>query len=181
VSVRNLVLIAWKWDDSTLVVAVTVSGASPSGRALGAFARGAAQATMPRSLRAGRVSARRGTIPTQGGAHAAHGELRPGHSVPRPAFGGAVLTLLRLRRVARLRRRPELDRASRPLHRAGSWSLRGRKALEPCGIGRVLSILVATRRHRGFTLASPQWRTVEPDSESGGRRFESFRARHLSN
>jgi hypothetical protein len=43
------------------------------------------------------------------------------HSVPRPAFGGAMLTLLRVRRVARLRRRPELDGASRPLHRAGSW------------------------------------------------------------
>jgi hypothetical protein len=43
------------------------------------------------------------------------------HSVPCPAFGGAMLTLLRVRRVARLRRRPELDGASRPLHRAGSW------------------------------------------------------------
>jgi hypothetical protein len=43
------------------------------------------------------------------------------HSVPRPAFGGAMLTLLRVRRAARLRRRPELDGASRPLHRAGSW------------------------------------------------------------
>jgi hypothetical protein len=43
------------------------------------------------------------------------------HSVPRPAFGGAMLTLLRVRRDARLRRRPELDGASRPLHRAGSW------------------------------------------------------------
>jgi hypothetical protein len=43
------------------------------------------------------------------------------HSVPRPAFGGAMLTLLRVRRAARLRRRPELDGASRPLRRAGSW------------------------------------------------------------
>ena len=43
------------------------------------------------------------------------------HSVPRPAFGVAMLTLLRVRREARLRRRPELDGASRPLHRAGSW------------------------------------------------------------
>jgi hypothetical protein len=43
------------------------------------------------------------------------------HSVPRPAFGGAMLTLLRVRRVARLRRRPEFDGASRPLRRAGSW------------------------------------------------------------
>jgi hypothetical protein len=32
-----------------------------------------------------------------------------------------MLTLLRVRRDARLRRRPELDGASRPLHRAGSW------------------------------------------------------------
>ena len=32
-----------------------------------------------------------------------------------------MLTLLRVRRAARLRRRPELDGASRPLHRAGSW------------------------------------------------------------
>jgi hypothetical protein len=46
---------------------------------------------------------------------------RRAHSVPRPAFGGAMLTLLRVRRVARLRRRPELDGASRPLQRAGSW------------------------------------------------------------
>jgi len=46
---------------------------------------------------------------------------RRAHSVPRPAFGGAMLALLRVRRVARLRRRPELDGASRPLRRAGSW------------------------------------------------------------
>ncbi len=46
---------------------------------------------------------------------------RRAHSVPRPAFGGAMLTLLRVRRAARLRRRPELDGASRPLLRAGSW------------------------------------------------------------
>jgi len=32
-----------------------------------------------------------------------------------------MLPLLRVRRAARLRRRPELDGASRPLHRAGSW------------------------------------------------------------
>jgi hypothetical protein len=32
-----------------------------------------------------------------------------------------MLTLLRVRRDARLRRRPELDGASRPLQRAGSW------------------------------------------------------------
>jgi hypothetical protein len=32
-----------------------------------------------------------------------------------------MLTLLRVRRAARLRHRPELDGASRPLHRAGSW------------------------------------------------------------
>jgi len=32
-----------------------------------------------------------------------------------------MLTLLRVRRAARLRRRPELDGASRPLRRAGSW------------------------------------------------------------
>src|ERR1700692_1382895 len=63
VSVRNLVLIAWKWDDPTLVWTVTMSGPSPSGRALGAFAPGAAQPTMPRSSRANRVSARRVTIP----------------------------------------------------------------------------------------------------------------------
>jgi hypothetical protein len=31
-----------------------------------------------------------------------------------------MLTLLRVRRVARLRRRPEFDGAFRPLHRAGS-------------------------------------------------------------
>jgi hypothetical protein len=43
------------------------------------------------------------------------------HSVPRPACGGAMLTLLRVRRVARLRRRPKLDGASRPLRSAGSW------------------------------------------------------------
>jgi hypothetical protein len=43
------------------------------------------------------------------------------HSVPRPAFGGAMLTLLRVRRAARLRRRPELDGVSRPLYSAGSW------------------------------------------------------------
>ena len=34
VSVRNLVLTAWKWDGPTLVWAVTMSGASPSGWAL---------------------------------------------------------------------------------------------------------------------------------------------------
>jgi hypothetical protein len=43
------------------------------------------------------------------------------HSVPRPAFRGAMLTLLRVRRVARLRHRPELDGAFRPRRRAGSW------------------------------------------------------------
>jgi hypothetical protein len=32
-----------------------------------------------------------------------------------------MLTLLRVRRSARLRRRPELNGASRPLRRAGSW------------------------------------------------------------
>jgi hypothetical protein len=32
-----------------------------------------------------------------------------------------MLTLLRVRRVARLRRRPELNGVSRPLRRAGSW------------------------------------------------------------
>jgi hypothetical protein len=32
-----------------------------------------------------------------------------------------MLTLLRVRRGARLRRRPELDGASRPLRSAGSW------------------------------------------------------------
>src|SRR6202790_2555690 len=32
-----------------------------------------------------------------------------------------MLTLLRVRRAARLRRRPELDGASRPLRRAVSW------------------------------------------------------------
>ena len=43
------------------------------------------------------------------------------HSVPRPACGGAMLTLLRVRRAARRRRRPNLVGASRPLRRAGSW------------------------------------------------------------
>jgi hypothetical protein len=32
-----------------------------------------------------------------------------------------MLTLLRMRRVARLQRQPELDGASHPLRRAGSW------------------------------------------------------------
>ena len=32
-----------------------------------------------------------------------------------------MLTLLRVRRVARLQRQPELDGASHPLRRAGSW------------------------------------------------------------
>ena len=32
-----------------------------------------------------------------------------------------MLTLLRVRRAARLRRRPKLDGASRPLRSAGSW------------------------------------------------------------
>ena len=61
------------------------------------------------------------TIPDAGGVAARTESSARAHSVPRPAFGGAMLTLLRVRRVARLRRRPELDGASRPLRRAGSW------------------------------------------------------------
>jgi hypothetical protein len=61
------------------------------------------------------------TVPMSG--HTALGieSSRQAHSVPRPAFGGAMLTLLRVRRVARLRRRLELNGASRPLRSAGSW------------------------------------------------------------
>jgi hypothetical protein len=61
------------------------------------------------------------TIPDAGGVAAATENSVRAHSVPRPAFGGAMLTLLRVRREARLRRRPEFDGASRPLRRAGSW------------------------------------------------------------
>jgi hypothetical protein len=43
------------------------------------------------------------------------------HSVPRPACGGAMLTLLRVRRGARLRRQPNLNGAFRPLRSPGSW------------------------------------------------------------
>jgi hypothetical protein len=57
--------------------------------------------------------------PTRGEAAAAESSGRA-HSVPRPACGGAMLTLLQERRFARLRRRPELAGASRPLRRAGS-------------------------------------------------------------
>ena len=57
------------------------------------------------------------------------------HSVPRPACGDAMLTLLRVRRTARLWRRPKLDGASRPLRSAGSWrpSFRLSARLPPCG------------------------------------------------
>jgi hypothetical protein len=43
------------------------------------------------------------------------------HSIPRPACGGAMPTLLRVRRDARLRHRPNLDGAFRLLRSAGSW------------------------------------------------------------
>jgi hypothetical protein len=61
------------------------------------------------------------TIPVASGVAAATVSSVRAYSVPRPASGGAMLTLLRVRRVARLRRRPELNGASRPLRRAGSW------------------------------------------------------------
>src|SRR5262249_37789690 len=60
--------------------------------------------------------------PRHGAAQAPHMESSGrAHSVPRPAYGGAMLTLLRAHPVARLQRRPELDGASRPLRTAGSW------------------------------------------------------------
>jgi hypothetical protein len=50
-----------------------------------------------------------------------------------------MLTLLRVRRVARLWRRPKLDSASRPLHRAGSCSLHFARPAKgaPCRRGEV--------------------------------------------
>jgi hypothetical protein len=61
------------------------------------------------------------TIPDASGVTAAMVSSVRAHSILHPAPGGAMLTLLRVRRVARLRRRPELDGASRPLRSAGSW------------------------------------------------------------
>jgi hypothetical protein len=56
-----------------------------------------------------------------GGAAGRHVRRASGraHSVPRPAFGGAMLTLLRVRRVARLRRRPEARRRVPPAPKCG--------------------------------------------------------------
>jgi len=97
------------------------------------------------------------------------------HSVPRPAFGGAMLTLLRVRRVARLRRRPELDGASRPLHRAGSLqpSFFGRPRLTPLwDRPRPIRLVNNIRRAMGAARKPLNY-------ESGGQEFESLRARHF--
>ena len=129
-------------------------GASPSGRALGAW--------RPEPLSRTRVppSGQRASPPIRvtipdAGRRKRRARRAPAraHSVPRPAFGGAMLTLLRVGRAARLRRRPELDGASRPLHSAGSWQPsfceckafsegirphRGKGA--PCGVGFASSV-----------------------------------------
>jgi hypothetical protein len=57
------------------------------------------------------------------------------HSVPRPAFGGAMLTLLRVRRVARLRRRPGARRRVPPASQSGllaAFILRVQGPMAPC-------------------------------------------------
>src|SRR5262249_45033545 len=75
-------------------------------------------------------------------------ELRPGSLDP--AFGGAMLTLLRVRRAGHLQRRPELDGASRPLRRAGFWPpslLLGEAVPSPdCAVAMSATIQLGTRR-----------------------------------
>jgi hypothetical protein len=79
-----------------------------------------------------------------------------------------MLTLLRVRREARLRRRPELGGASCPLQRAGS--------LQP-------SFFQVIRNFKNDAVKefARRRRSLQPSNyESGGQEFESLRARHLS-
>jgi hypothetical protein len=86
--------------------------------------------------------------PPNGAAQAPQDEsFGRSHSVPRPAGGSAMLTLLRVRRPARLRRRPKLSGASRPGGNASE--LRWRK-IEGKHRGCALSVFgrVAQQRKR---------------------------------
>src|SRR6266496_1438422 len=95
-----------------------------------------------------------------------------------------MLTLLRVRRAARLRRRPELDGASRPLHRAGSWQ----PSFSECNAGARAIFLrpsgrISISRHAVWKTPDAARRIRHApratDYESGGQEFESLRARQV--
>jgi hypothetical protein len=104
------------------------------------------------------------------------------HSVPRPAFGGAMLTLLRVRRAA-----PSAPAGARrrfpPASQSGLLAafIVASARLAPCRIlcgvrphlvGSAAQVLMAPADSGGTAD------TNRPtDYESGGRKFESFRAR----
>jgi hypothetical protein len=88
-----------------------------------------------------------------------------------------MLTLLRVRRVAHLRRRPKLDGASCPLQRAGSW--------QPSFFSVGQRIRVEPRSDREDAAPHSAERPPrlpvhgDPNYESGGQEFESLRARQI--
>jgi hypothetical protein len=99
-------------------------GASPSGRALGAQRPEPLSRSILLSSRARASPPIRVTIPDV--VRRRRRKQRASdrsHSIPRPACGGAMLTLLRVRRDARLRHRPKLDGAFRLLEVRAPGSL----------------------------------------------------------